>query len=454
MTNNSVDKLGTEPIGKLLFKLAVPTVTAQIINMLYNVVDRIFIGHIPEIGTTALTGVGVCLPLIMIVAAFSSLVSSGSAPRASIRLGEGKREDAELILGNSFTTQIIISVILTAILLIFNRPLLLAFGASSDTIGYAVRYMNIYAIGTIFVQVTLGLNAFISAQGFTQISMFTVLIGAICNIGLDWLFIYGLNMDVRGAALATVISQGISGTLAFLFLTGNKTNLKLKVSNLALRPKIIFPCLALGLSMFIMTASESLISVCFNSSLQKHGGDIAVGAMTILTSVMQFAMLPLQGIGQGAQPIASYNFGAGNPERVKKTFRLLLIVNLLYSTFFWAFVMLFPRLLATVFTTSTELAVYAAGAMRIYFASMLFFGIQIACQMLFISIGNALCSITVAVVRKFVLILPLIYILPIFFENKVNAVFTAEPVSDFLSVTFTSILFIFMFKKALGKMQK
>ncbi|MBQ1955474.1 MAG: polysaccharide biosynthesis C-terminal domain-containing protein, partial [Clostridia bacterium] len=234
MTNNSVDKLGTEPIGKLLFKLAVPTVTAQIINMLYNVVDRIFIGHIPEIGTTALTGVGVCLPLIMIVAAFSSVVSSGSAPRASIRLGEGKREDAELILGNSFTTQIIISVILTAILLIFNRPLLLAFGASSDTIGYAVRYMNIYAIGTIFVQVTLGLNAFISAQGFTQISMFTVLIGAICNIGLDWLFIYGLNMDVRGAALATVISQGISGTLAFLFLIGKKTNLKLKVSNLAL----------------------------------------------------------------------------------------------------------------------------------------------------------------------------------------------------------------------------
>ena len=451
MANTDIEKLGTEPIGKLLFRLAVPTVTAQIINMLYNIVDRIFIGHIPNIGTAALTGVGVCLPLIMIVAAFASLVSSGGAPRASIRLGEGKKDEAELILGNSFTTQILISIVLTALLLCFNRPLLLAFGGSPDTIGYAVRYMNIYALGTIFVQVTLGLNAFISAQGYTKVSMFTVLVGAVSNIALDALFIYGLNMDVEGAALATIISQGISGTLAFLFLTGKRTNLKLKASNLFLKPQVILPCLALGLSMFIMTASESLISVCFNSSLQKYGGDMAVGAMTILTSVMQFAMLPLQGIGQGAQPIASYNFGAGNTQRVKKTFRLLLIVNLIYSTVFWGLVMLIPQIFAAVFTPNPELAEFAAGAMRIYFAAMLVFGVQVACQMLFISIGNAVCSITVAVVRKFVLILPIMYIFPAIFENKVNAVFAAEPISDFLAVSFTSVLFIVMFRKALVK---
>ena len=454
MSQNNIDRLGTEPVGKLLFKLAIPTVTAQIINMLYNIVDRIFIGHIPEIGTAALTGVGVCLPLIMIVAAFSSLVSSGGAPRASIRLGEGKKDEAELILGNSFTAQIIISVFLTAVLLIFNRPLLLAFGASKDTIGYAVRYMNIYAVGTIFVQVTLGLNAFISAQGFTKVSMFTVLIGAVSNIILDAVFIRGFGMDVQGAALATIISQGISGTLAFLFLIGKHTNLRLRLSNLALKPKIIFPCLALGLSMFIMTASESLISVCYNSSLQKYGGDIAVGAMTILTSVMQFAMLPLQGIGQGAQPIASYNFGAGKTDRVKKTFKLLLIVNMAYSTLFWAAVMLMPKVFASVFTPDPELAVYAAEAMRIYFAVMIVFGMQVACQMLFISLGNALCSITVAVVRKFVLIIPLMYILPAFAKNKVNAVFLSEPISDFIAVTFTTILFVLMFRKALAPGKK
>ncbi|MBQ8898361.1 MAG: MATE family efflux transporter [Clostridia bacterium] len=452
-TNASVERLGTEPIGKLLFKLAIPTVTAQIINMLYNIVDRIYIGHIPNIGTAALTGVGVCLPLIMIVSAFASLVSSGGAPRSSIRLGEGKPDEAERILGNSFTLQLIISAVLTVVILFFARPILLAFGASNDTIGYAVRYMNIYAIGTVFVQLTLGMNAFISAQGFTKVSMFTVLVGAVTNIALDPLFIYGFKLDVSGAAIATLISQAISSALALAFLLSNKSKIRLKPQYMPLKPRVILPCVALGLSMFIMTASESLISVCFNSSLQKYGGDMAVGAMTILTSVMQFAMLPLQGIGQGAQPIASYNYGAGNADRVKKTFRLLLIVNIIYSGVFWVLVMAFPRLFASIFTPDVALADYASKVMRIYFGAMFVFGIQIACQMLFISIGNALCSITVAVVRKFVLILPLIYILPCIFENKVNAVFTAEPVSDFLAVCFTSVLFILMFTRSMKKLE-
>lgn len=319
--------LGTEPIGRLLLKLAVPTVVAQLVNMLYNIVDRIYIGHMPGDGSLALTGVGVCLPLIMIISAFAALISSGGAPRASIAMGKGDHATAEKILGGCFSLQIIISIILTAVMLLWSGDLLAAFGASGNTIGYATDYMSIYAAGTLFVQLTLGMNAFITAQGFANISMWTVIIGAIANITLDPIFIFGFKMGVRGAALATVISQGISCVWVICFLTGKKTILRLKKENLIAAPKLILPCVALGLSTFIMQASESVISVCFNSSLLKYGGDIAVGAMTILTSIMQFAMLPLQGIAQGAQPITSYNYGAGNADRVSKTFRLLLKIG-------------------------------------------------------------------------------------------------------------------------------
>ena len=316
--------LRTEPLGKLLLKLALPTVAAQLINMLYNIVDRIYIGHIPEIGAAALTGVGVCMPLIMIVSAFAALVGYGGAPRASIFMGKKDRESAEKTLGNCFVLQILISVVLTAVLLIWDRDLLMAFGASENTIEYGVRYMDIYALGTIFVEITLGMNAFITAQGFARTGMLSVLIGAVANIILDPVFIFGLDMDVQGAALATIISQALSCIWVVGFLCGKKTYLKIRKANLRLSPKIIFPCLALGVATFIMQASESVISVCFNSSLQKYGGDVAVGAMTILTSVMQFAMLPLQGLGQGAQPIISYNYGAGDAGRVRGAFRLLL----------------------------------------------------------------------------------------------------------------------------------
>ena len=323
--------LGTEPVGKLLLKLSIPTVIAQLINMLYNIVDRIYIGHIPGEGSLALTGVGVCMPIIMIVSAFAALVSSGGAPRASIYMGKQDNKSAENILGNCFILQIIISVILTAILLIWGRDLLLAFGASENTISYATDYMHIYAFGTLFVQLTLGMNAFITAQGFTTFSMVSVLIGAVCNIVLDPVFIFVFHMGVRGAALATVISQAISTLWVVSFLCGKKTLLHLRKKHLHLEAKVVLPCIALGLAAFIMQSSESIVTVCFNSSLLRYGGDIAVGAMTILTSVMQFAMLPLQGIAQGAQPISSYNYGAKNADRVKKTFRLLLITCLSYS---------------------------------------------------------------------------------------------------------------------------
>ena len=448
--NEDKDFLGKEPVGKLLLKLALPTVTAQIINMLYNIVDRIYIGHIPEIGEAALTSVGVCMPLIMIVTAFSAFAAYGGAPRASIYMGQGNHDSAEKTLGNCFAVQFIISVLLTAALLLWNRDFLMAFGASDKTIGYGVEYMNIYAIGTIFVQMTLGMNAFITAQGFARTGMFSVLIGAVANIVLDPIFIFGFNMGVAGAAWATIISQAMSCAWVLLFLCGKKTHLRLRVKYMRLNRKIVLPSLALGLSSFIMQASESIISICFNSSLQSYGGDIAVGAMTILTSVMQFAMLPLQGLGQGAQPIISYNYGARNPERVKAAFKLLLKSSLVYSTLLWALVMLFPQAFAAMFTSSETLMTFTQKALRIYMACLLLFGIQIACQMTFTSLGNAKASILVAVMRKFILLIPLIYIMPLLFSaDKTTAVYMAEPVADFIAVTFTAIFFTFQFKKAL-----
>lgn len=447
------EMLGTAPVGKLLFKLALPTVVAQLINMLYNIVDRIYIGHMPKVGDLALTGVGVCMPIIMIVSAFAALVSSGGAPRASIFMGKKDIESAERTLGGCFGLQIIVSLILTAVLLIWNRELLLAFGASENTIEYATDYISVYAIGTVFVQLTLGMNAFITAQGFTKISMVSVIVGAVANIILDPVFIYGLDMGVSGAALATIISQALSCVWVISFLCGKKTILKLKPKNFIPTPKIVLPCIALGTATFIMQASESVISVCFNSSLLEYCGDIAVGAMTILTSVMQFALLPTQGIAQGAQPILSYNYGAKNVDRVKQTYKLLLTVCLIYSVTVWMAVMVFPSVFVSIFTPDAELISFASKALRIYYGGMLLFGIQIACQMTFVSLGNATSSVIVAVVRKFVLLLPLIYIVPSIVSDKTTGVYMAEPIADVIAVTFTAILFVFQFRKALRKIE-
>lgn len=445
--------LGTEPLGKLLFKLAVPSVVAQIINMLYNIVDRIYIGHMAEGGSLALTGLGVCMPIIMVVSAFAALVSMGGAPRASIAMGRGDNSAAERILGNCFILQIIISAILTPALLIWDRDLLLAFGASPDTIGFAAGYMDIYALGTIFVQLTLGMNAFITAQGFSKTGMYTVLIGAVSNIILDPVFIFGLDMGVRGAALATVISQCISCLWVLLFLRGEKTILRLKKENMRVEAGVILPCLALGLAAFIMQSSESIISVSFNTSLLKYGGDIAVGAMTILSSINMFAMLPLQGLGQGAQPIVSYNYGAKDAGRVRGAFKLLLRSSMIYAGALWLIIMLFPQAFTGLFTPNAELAAFTQAAMRRYFAVMFMFGIQVACQMTFTAIGSAKSSIAVAVVRKFVLLLPLIYLMPALFPgDKAMAVYLAEPAADFIAVTFTAILFSVQFKKAIEKL--
>ncbi len=450
---NDKNFLGTAPIGKLLLKLSIPTVIAQLINMLYNVVDRIYIGHIPGEGSLALTGVGVCMPIIMIVTAFAALISSGGAPRASICMGKQDNKSAEQILGNCFSLQIVVSIVLTVVLLIWNKDLLMAFGASKNTLGYATDYMHIYALGTLFVQLTLGMNAFITAQGFTTTSMVSVLIGAICNITLDPVFIFVFNMGVKGAALATVLSQAISTIWVVVFLSGKKTQLHLRKKYMGLKPKVFLPCVALGLATFIMQASESVVTVCFNSSLLHYGGDIAVGAMTILTSVMQFAMLPLQGIAQGSQPIASYNYGAKNADRVKKTFRLLVITCLTYSTLLWAAVQIIPKVFVSIFTSDAKLVAFTAPMLKIYLGGLFLFGIQIACQITFTSLGKAVNSIIVAVVRKFVLLLPLIYIMPHVVSNPTIGVYMAEPIADIIAVLFTSVLFTFQFKKALAQIR-
>lgn len=454
MQAQSTKALGSDPIGRLLVKLCAPAITAQLINLLYNLVDRMYIGRIPESGTLALTGVGVCMPLIMVISAFAALAAMGGAPRASIYLGRGDAESAEKTLGNCVTLLLIVSLTLTVVFQLFGRRMLLMFGASENTIGYAEDYMRIYSLGTVFVQLTLGLNVFITAQGFSKTSMLTVLIGAVCNIVLDPIFIFGLKMGVRGAALATIIAQALSTVWIWRFLTGSKTVLRIRLKRLRLEKAILLPAVALGLSPFIMQATESLIAVCFNASLLRYGGDLAVGSMTILSSVSQFAMLPLMGFSQGAQPITSYNFGAGNVERVKKTFRCQLIVSFGYSMLLWLTAELFPQAYVLIFNNDPALVGYASRALRIYMAAMGLFGIQVACQQTFVALGNAVYSLFLALWRKVILLIPFIYLLPSLMSDKTTAVFLAEPAADLLAVTTTAILFAAQFKKTLREMKE
>ena len=445
--------LGSEPVGKLLLRLALPAITAQIVNVLYNMVDRMYIGHIPKTGATALTGVGVCFPVIMIISAFAALMAMGGAPKASIMLGRKDHETAERILGCCTSGTVIAGIILTGVLLLFGKDLLLLFGASDNTIGYAEGYMRIYACGTLFVQIALGLNSFITTQGFAGISMVSVVIGAVANIILDPIFIFGFDMGVQGAALATIISQALSAAWVIRFLTGKRTALKIKAKYMKIQWKIYGPCLALGMSPFIMQATEGAITVCFNSSLLHYGGDLAVGAMTILSSVMQFSMLPLQGITQGAQPIVSFNYGAGNAVRVNRTFFLLLRASVIYSISLWAIAMFAPKLFIMIFTSDAELVSYTMWAIRIYMAMSLIFGIQIACQQTFIALGNAKTSLFLAVLRKIILLIPLIFTLPMFFEDKTMAVFMAEPVADTIAVATTATMFLIQFRKLMKRME-
>lgn len=440
MQNRRNEDLATKPVGKLLFQLSMPAIAAQVVNLLYNVVDRMYIGHIPGEGAMALTGLGVTMPLIVLITAFASLASVGGAPRAAIMMGRGKKEEAEKILGNCAAGLTLVAVVLTVLMLLFGRQALLLFGASEETIGYAWDYMSIYAVGTIAVQYSIGLNPFITTQGYTKISMLTVIIGAACNIVLDPVFIFLFGMGVKGAALATILSQAVSAIWVVRFLAGAKTTLRIRRKNLRIVPSVYLPCVALGLATFVMQSTESLLTISFNSSLLRYGGDLAVGAMTILSSLMNFTLMPLQGLTQGSQPIISFNYGAGNKKRVGSCYKLLLLVCFSYSTLIWLLAMVAPQLFAMVFTSDPALIEVTVHALRIYMAVIFMFGLQIACQQTFVSMGNAKTSLFLALLRKVFLLIPLIFILPNFFADKVDAVLLAEPVSDFIAVCVTCTL--------------
>ena len=454
--NNKIDisqQMATTSVWKLMVKLSIPAILAQIVNLLYNVVDRIYICHMEDVGTMAITGVGLCNPIIVLISAFTMLVAQGGAPRAAIQMGKGNTKKAEKILGNCLSFLIVLSVVLTTIFLIFGEKFLMLFGASESTIVYALPYMKIYVAGSIFVMLSLGLNMFITTQGFTKISMATVLIGAICNIVLDPIFIFAFDMGVQGAALATIISQAISAVWVMSFLLGKKTKLKIRKENLLPNIKILAPVLALGISPFVMNATEAVINIAFNSSLQKYGGDIAVGAMTICTTVFQMAWVPAQGIGQGAQPIISYNYGAGNADRVKQAFKAFLTICFTYVFVFGMAIEIFPQFFIGIFNDNPQLVDTATWTIRLYGCAMVFFGIQMAVQQTFIALGKAKASLFIACLRKVILLVPLIYILPNFFEDKVFAVFLAEPVSDAISIITASITFIIVFTKEIKQMK-
>lgn len=447
--------LGRDPIGKLLLRLALPSVTAQLVNALYNIVDRIYIGRIEGVGDLALTGLGVCFPVLMFVSAISALVGMGGGSRAVVRMGEGKEDQANAILGNCTALLIALSVLVTGIFLAVKEPMLLLFGATENTIGFANDYLTIYLVGTIFVEISLGLNFFITAQGFSTISMATVLIGAVTNIVLDPIFIFGFGMGVKGAALATITAQAVSAVWVLRFLTGKRTKLRLQRSYFRINPKVLAPVVALGISPFIMNATESLVNVAFNASLKAYGGDPAVGAMTICSSVLQVFFLLLQGIAQGAQPIIGFNYGAGQLDRVKKAYKLLLISALSFSCTACVALELFPHAFVLLFNDKPELVDLAVWALRIYVAGMFMLGIQTACQQTFVALGQAKISLFLALLRKIILLLPLILILPrIITGQPVMAVFLAEPVTDILAALTTGLMFLWRFPRILEGRRK
>lgn len=450
-SKSNTQAMETEKIPRLLAQLAIPAVVAQIINLLYNIVDRIYIGHISDVGAAALTGVGLFTPILMLINAFAMLAGSGGAPRAAISMGKKDNKTAEQILGNCFALLVLMAITLTVIFFILAPKLLTLFGASEKTLPYAIAYARIYILGSIFVLIVLGMNPFITTQGFAKISMLTTIIGAVINIILDPIFIFVFNLGVRGAAIATVLSQAVGAIWILRFLSGEKTILHLKKENFRLQKDIILPCLALGISTFVMLSTESILSISFTSSLSRYGGDIAVGAMTIITSISQLATLPLQGICQGGQPIMSYNFGAGNKDRVKKAFFTQFKVCAIFTTLFCIIVTAFPRLFAGIFSNNTELITYTAWALRIYMAGIFSLGFQVCCQQSFMALGQAKVSLLLACLRKLILLIPLIFILPLFIQNKVFAVFLAEPISDILAAIITTLTFLSRFNKILDK---
>lgn len=449
MATQKKQDMGSGDVKKLLLQLMIPAVVAQVVNLLYNIVDRIYIGHIEGIGAAALTGVGLFAPILMLMNAFAMLIGAGGAPRTAIAMGQGDKEQAEKIVSNSFTMLLIFSAVLTVVFWVGAPSMLRLFGASDTTLPYALAYSRIYILGTIFVLIVMGMNPFITAQGFAKISMLTTVIGAVINIILDPILIFAFGLGVRGAAIATVLSQAVGAIWILKFLTGPKTNLKLSRDKMKLEKNIILPVMGLGISSFVMLSTESLLSISFSSSLARYGGDIAVGAMTVITSVSQLATLPLQGLCQGGQPVISFNFGAGKKDRVKEAFRFQLTLCVSYVVIFWLVMMLVPGAVAGIFTSDAALIEYTTWALRIYMAGIFAFGVQICCQQSFMALGQAKVSLLLACLRKLILLIPLIFILPHLLPDPVFGVFVAEPVSDVLAAVITAATFFSRFDKIL-----
>ncbi len=447
----SKNDLGVDPVCKLFIRLAIPAISAQVINALYNIIDRIYIGRIENVGAEALTGVGLVFPIIIIITSFSALVGMGGAPLVAIKLGQQKKDEAENILGNCFALLIIIPIILTPLFAIFGREMLMLFGASENTIDYANNYMQIYILGTIFVQMSLGLNPFITTQGRARTAMFTVLIGAVLNIILDPIFIFTLNLGVRGAAIATIISQTISAAWAVCFLFSRRSAIIIKPKYFKISKQIILAVISLGVSPFVMKITESMLNIALNSSLQKYGGDLAVGSMTICSSIMMFTMLVMTGFSQASQPIVGYNYGAKNMERVKQSFRYLITCTIITTLIVWLVAIFCPQIFASLFTDDEELIAKTSWALRIFLFGIFAFGIQMPCQTTFVALGKARISLLLALLRKVILLIPLIYILPLFFEDKVFAIFLAEPIADILATSITGVTFIICFNRILKK---
>lgn len=447
-----VKKLEDAPVGSLFFSLALPAIISQLVNLLYNIVDRIYVGHIPGTGTVALTALGVCVPIITLVSSFAQLVSSGAAPLTSILLGRRDYRKADAILGNAFTAMLLTALILTVVLMLFTEPILTLFGASDATMPDASDYLRIYACGNIFVLLTLGLNAFITAQGYAKTSMITVLLGAAINIVLDPIFIFVFGLGVKGAAYATILSQGISALWVLRFFIAHRGTLRLQKKNMLLHPSIILPALALGLAPFIMFATESVLILAYNASLLKYGGDLAVGMITILNTLMQFLMLPAQGLAQGAQPIISYNYGAGNSQRVKAAFKWLIVSAFSITLVIYLTFMLAPSPIIFLFTPDTQLIDLTAWGMRIFFASGILIGIQMASLQTLMALGKAGTSVFLSLLRKVFLLIPFIYLFPLLMDDKVFAVIVAEPIADLLSIVSTIIIFSIQFRCTLREM--
>ena len=450
-TQQKRQDMGSGDVKKLLLQLMIPAVVAQVVNLLYNIVDRIYIGHIPGIGAAALTGVGLFTPILMLLNAFAMLIGAGGAPRTAIAMGQGDKEQAEKIIGNSFTMLMIFAVVLTIVFYAGAPALLRMFGASDTTLPYALAYSRIYILGSVCVLIVMGMNPFITTQGFAKISMLTTVIGAVINIILDPILIFLFGLGVRGAASATVLSQAVGAVWILRFLTGPKTTLKLRKSMMKLESRTIMPVMGLGISSFVMLSTESLLSISFSSSLARYGGDVAVGAMTVITSASQLATLPIQGVCQGGQPVMSFNFGAGKKDRVKEAFRFQLSICFGYTALFWVVMMVAPGAVAGIFTSDASLIQYTTWAMRIYMAGIFSLGIQIGCQQSFMALGQAKVSLLLACLRKLILLIPLIFILPHVVSDPVFGVFLAEPVSDILAATVTAITFFSRFNKILDK---